>query len=118
MTEPYNMSQGQRDAATIEALMKQLQDAQTCITALCVNQSHLRITISALELARSLEAPALMRECSRDAAHQAAEFILKGLAERGELYERLARYEQWLYSGNHHTSRMDALRSTMTVARP
>jgi hypothetical protein len=44
--------------------------------------------------------------------------ILQDLADRGELYRRLGQYEQWFYAKNNFSTRMDALRSTMTTARP
>lgn len=118
MTEPYNLSQSQRDAATIEALQKQLQDAQTCITKLCANQTHLDIRINPLECGQVLNLRETCREYAVDAGHKAAAFILENLAHRGELYERLGQYEQWFYAQHNHSTRRDALRSTMTTARP
>jgi hypothetical protein len=60
----------------------------------------------------------MLKAHARQASRDAAMHILQDLADRGELYRRLGQYEQWFYAKNNFSTRMDALRSTMTTARP
>lgn len=117
ITAPYNMTQAQRDAAHIAALEKQVQDLSEVVKALACNQAHLDVRISMTEVTQTADTNALYREYARQAARDAGAFILKELQDRGELYRKLAQYEQWFYTQNNYTTRMDALRSTMTTAR-
>lgn len=117
MTEPYNMSQAQRDAAHIAALEKQIQDMTAIVRALCSNTTHVQFHLG-YDPALHSDWEALLKHVKADMAHQAANFVLNELHDRGQLYHRLAQYEQWFYTKNNYTTRIDALRSTMTVARP
>lgn len=117
MTEVYNMTQAQRDAAHIAALEKQVQDLSAVVKALACQQTHIDVRIHAIEIEQTPDLRALCREHAVDAGRMAAELILKELGDRGVLYSRLAQYEQWFYSKANYTTRMDALRSTMTTAR-
>ena len=117
MTEPYNMTQAQRDAAHIAALEKQLQDMTAVIKALCSNTTHVHFRF---DFGNQLQGDAVLAaEHVREAAgREAACFIMQELGDRRDLYTRLSQYEQWFYAKSNYTTRLDALRSTMTVARP
>ena len=117
MVEVYSMLQAQRDAAHIAALEKQIADLTAVVKALACNRSHLDIHISALEIERAHDIHRLCREHAASAARQVALHILQELSDRGALYQKLAQYEQWFYAKSNLSTRMDALRSTMTTAK-
>jgi len=94
VTEPYNMSQEQRDAATIARLTRQLDDAGKIISAL-VLKPRLGVNISVYIDDMTEEAKAAL---ATTAAHQVVAVLADELNGRGELYERIAQYEQWFYN--------------------
>lgn len=117
MTEVYNMTQAQRDAAHIAALEKQVADLSEVVKALACSRTHLDIRIMATEIDQAPSIKELMQQYAQQAAADAGSFILGQLRDRGALYEKLAQYEQWFYTKANYTTRFDALRSTMTTAK-
>jgi acetolactate synthase small subunit len=117
MTEVYNMTQAQRDAAHIAALEKQVQDLSAVVKALACNRHNVSAHLSLAEVAQSHDSKELVRMYAEHAAHQLADVVLKDLSDRVALYEQLAQYQQWFYARTNYTTRYDALRSTMTTAR-
>ena len=101
MTEPYNLTQEQRDAAHIKALEKQIADLITVVKTL----AEKRIGVSFIADEILLEQNGGFREALAREAKGCAAAVVNMLTESihnfGELYEKLAQYEQWFYTSNH-----------------
>lgn len=95
MTEPYNMTQEQRDAVTIARLNRQLDDAWHVIKTLVTRRVGVSIMVNSIDgpLTEDLKAALTLQ-----AAHQLVELLAEKFNDVGALYERIDQYEQWFYS--------------------
>lgn len=101
MIEPYNLTQEQRDAAKITALEKQNADLISVLKMLAETRIGVHFIIDAIELIESnIDVKVLVNHAAQDCAAEAAQKVTEHISAFGELYERIAQYEQWFYRNN------------------
>ena len=101
MIEPYNLSQEQRDAARIKMLEKQISDLAVVLNHLAVNRIGVYFNCDAFILEQNVDFRKAQAQEAKTCAVAAAQKVTEGILNYGELYEKLALYEQWFHQNNH-----------------
>ena len=100
MIEPYNMTQEQRDAAHISSLERQNADLIAVVKILAEKRIGVQFQCDELTLTQNIGLKELLERSADGCAATAALKVLEGIHNFGELYEKLAHYEQWFYYHN------------------
>ena len=101
MIEPYNLTQEQRDAAHISSLERQNADLIAVVKILAEKRIGVQFQCDELNLMQNIGLKESLERSADSCAAAAASKVLEGIHNFGELYERLAQYEQWYYRSNH-----------------
>lgn len=101
MIEPYNLTQEQRDAAHIKALEKQIADLITVVKMLAEKRIGVHFAADALLLEQNGDFREALAQEAKACSAVAANMLTESIHNFGELYEKLAQYEQWFYASNH-----------------